>query len=152
MAILLVLIALLAHPRFTVRESAQRILHPVNEFSLPIVEYYEKHHFSLEGRRRCGQLVNRYYQANARAIASRLGRMPWVDGGGVVCGWGELLAEGRLLVPVQGGPDYAEYAMATRLWVEQRIAARMEYQSVLRELWRWEWAWRWRATDFPWCR
>ena len=149
MTTLLILLALLAAPQFRVREAATSALSPANSITLPFLLWSEKHHPSPEGRRRSQGIVDRWYAANADRLAAALGRLPWIDRG--ICGWLDFLAEARIKTGTPGSPHWPDYAEGCRLWVRDRIAARLPYQGELRRLWLEEWQYRfWRQGEW-WC-
>ncbi len=143
---LLILLALLGSPRFTVREAAQRLLTPATDLTLKVLEWHEARAPSPEVQCRCRMLVNAYYLLHAERLALALGPLPWLDAG--IAGYNDYLAAASPGADGAGDPDYAKWASATRLWVKDRIAARLPYKGTLTRLWALELDYRLRHQ--PW--
>ncbi len=143
MTVLLIAVALLGHPRFAVREAVQAALSPANTFTLPLLEWAERHHVSHEVQRRCSQLIDAWYVSN----------IDWLP---MPCIWHPVecyYSYQRQAEEIWGrGEDWTDYREGTRLWCREQIEMRQPIRGVLTRLWREEWSYFWRTSRFPWCR
>lgn len=131
----------MASPRFPVREAAHNRLASCNA-ALPLLMHAERHHGSLEVRRRAGMLTANWWDR----MAAKHGPFPWI--GPEVVSYGYWVDCGTELVPC-GQPGWTNWRMATRLWIVHQLRHGRPVADVLNRLWEEEARWHWRQGTYP---
>lgn len=147
LTLILVLLGLLEHQRYHVRDSAQSALKPLTPLILPLlleVEAIGK----CETRCRVKQLLDWHFAEQAESTVAKMGKLPWIDSlppdhpyrCEVIC---HYLARSREKVTLSGEPDYADYREATRLLILELLRARVSVDELLAQM---------RQGDLHWLR
>jgi hypothetical protein len=133
------------------RERAQRALGPVAEVCPDLVEDLERHHPSLEVRRRCQFVMDHWYRTHAEALSRRTFPAGWKKLPKISShsSWWDWCSDWRDdtcdYYMTKAGATYDEVTAvwslsdrvareATRLWLRDRLAARLPWRQQLDQL------------------
>jgi hypothetical protein len=139
----LILIALLGHSNFRVREKASSAL---TKYATPFFSYLiaAEHSPDLEMRSRAQAIVNQYYKTNAAKLADLELPINWTkwpcidmlvdrdDRQDIIWYWWRVAGGATEEHTVNEAPEFRYYREATRLWIVNQVANRVEVREILK--------------------
>lgn len=127
------LIAILGHDDFHRREAAQAALLKVGPLAHPQLLAARDYHPLPEVRMRCRRLFSPWYKENAQRLAESHGKLPWLCFGDYDCE-SVFLKIAQKQIGVRGPPEFEDWRLATRIYLEMLYARQCPEESIVDEL------------------